>query len=110
MKADKATIRKRVEEVLKLRLVGADFVGIRQYASAQEPPWNVSDRQLWRYIRMGDYLLHLTLERDRQRLLNRHIAQRRALFGKAVSAGDLRAALSVLKDEAEMPRLYPGAN
>lgn len=107
MKADKATVRKRVEEVLGLRLDGKDFVAIRQYASEQQPPWDVSDRQLWRYIRMGDYLLHLTLERDRQRLLNRHIAQRRALYGKAITAGNLRAALAVLQDEAELLHLYP---
>ena len=48
VKSDRVTVSSRVEDVLQLLLDGADFEAIRQYASAQQ--WNVSDRQLRRYI------------------------------------------------------------
>src|SRR5262245_20941811 len=104
MKSDKVAVKKRVEEVLQLRLMGAEFLDIRQHAS--ENGWNVSDRQLYRYIAAGDELLDSTLDKDRRRLANRHIAQRRALYARAMSVSDYRTALAVLKDEAELLRLY----
>jgi hypothetical protein len=106
MKSDKATKNKRVEEVLTLRLMGAEFWEIRQYASEQEPPWNLSDRQLYRYIADGDELLARTLETDRKKLLNRHVAQRRTLFARAMAVSDYATARAVLKDEAELLHLY----
>src|SRR5688572_23280510 len=110
MRSDKVTVQQRVEEVLQLRLLGAEFIDIRKYANEPEPdsgrqPWNVSDSQLWRYIRAGDELLARTLDKDRDRLLNRHLAQRRALHARAMSVADYRTALAVLKDEAELFRL-----
>ena len=107
MKATKTEIQKRVEEILAIRLQGAEFTDIRQYASEQEPPWNVSDRQLWRYIQAGDRILADTIEKDRTRLFNRHIAQRRALYAKAIQAGDFRASLAIVQDEATLQGLYP---
>jgi hypothetical protein len=104
MKATKAEIQQRVEEILQIRLAGAEFWDIRQYAA--EKGWQVSDRQLWRYIRQADQLLARVLEKDRDKLLNRHLAQRRALLAKAMSIADYRTALAVLKDEAELQGLY----
>jgi hypothetical protein len=106
MKSDKTTVRQRVEEVLQLRLVGAEFADVRQHASAAE--WNVSTRQLRRYIAHGDKILAATLEKDRDKLINRHIAQRRALYARAMSVSDYGTARAVLKDEAELLGLYPG--
>src|SRR5438094_927843 len=106
MKSDKATVRQRVEAILQLRQLGAEFVDIRQYASEQTPPWNVSDRQLRRYIEAGDALLERTLEKDRKKLLNRHISSRRALYARAMSTSDHKTALAVLKDEADLLHLY----
>lgn len=105
MKSDQATVRKRVEEVLQLRLLGAEFTDIRQHASAQA--WGVSDRQLWRYVAKGDKILAKTLEQDREKLLNRHIAQRRALYARAMAVSDYRTALATLRDDAELLGLYP---
>jgi predicted DNA-binding protein (UPF0251 family) len=105
MKSDKATVRLRTNEVLALRLHGAEFMDIRQHAADQG--WNVSDRQLFRYIAAGDALLAETLERDREKLLNRHIAQRRALFARAMAVSDYGTALRVLNSEAEMLNLFP---
>lgn len=105
MKSTQATIRQRVDELLTIRLQGAEFADIRQYASQQS--WNVSDRQLWRYIADSDALLQKTLEKDRARLFNRHIAQRRALYARCMAVSDYSNARAVLKDEAELLNLYP---
>ena len=37
MKSTKAEVQRRVNEVLKLRLGGAEFPDIREYANAPEP-------------------------------------------------------------------------
>jgi hypothetical protein len=111
MKATKATIRARVNEVLRLRIAGAQFQDIRDYANAPDRdggPWNVSDSQLRRYIAASDQLLDQTLEKKRERLFNLHVARRSALYARAVKADDWRAALQCLKDEAELLNLYPG--
>lgn len=86
-------------------MLGAEFLDIRQYASEQK--WDVSDRQLWRYIAAGDKILEQTLDRDRARIINRHVAQRRALFARAMSVSDYGVAARVLKDEADLLGLYP---
>src|SRR5919201_2075319 len=105
MKSTKAEVRQRVEEVLRVRLLGAELWDIRQHASEQG--WDVSDRQLYRYLAAADKLLAQTLEKDREKLLNRHLAQRRALYARAMEVGDLRTALAVAKDEADLLNLYP---
>ncbi|HLJ97465.1 MAG TPA: hypothetical protein VKU02_30175 [Gemmataceae bacterium] len=107
MKATKAEILKRVEAILEIRLAGAEFTDIRKYAA--ENGWNVSDSQLWRYLRKSDEVLAHTLERDRHKLLNRHLAQRFALYARAMSVSDYRTALAVLKDQAELQGLYPAS-
>src|SRR5262245_39926029 len=56
MKSTKAEIRRRVNEVVKLRLGGAELPDIREYANAPEQGWTVSDAQVWRYIRAADAL------------------------------------------------------
>ena len=63
MKATKAEISRRVEEVLRLRLDGAEFHDVVQYAAEQG--WNVRERQLWNYVRASDKLLARRLEKDR---------------------------------------------
>lgn len=104
-KADKLTLKKRVEEILQMRLLGAEFTDIKAHAQQQE--WKVSERQLWRYIARGDKLLAATLEIDRGKLLNKHLAQRRALYARAVAASDYAAAIRILKDECDLLGLYP---
>jgi hypothetical protein len=105
MKSTKSEILKRVEEILQIRLSGAEFVDIRQHAS--ENGWKLSDRQLRRYIARTDDILAQTLERDRDKIFNRHIGQRRALFARAMSVSDYPTCLRILKDEAELLGLYP---
>jgi hypothetical protein len=107
MKSTKAEVRKRVEEVFKLRLGGAEFADIREYARAPEQAWGVSDGQLWRYIAAADKLVKERFDAKAEHLLARHLLQRRTLYAHCVGAGDFRTALAVLKDEAELEGLYP---
>jgi hypothetical protein len=100
MKSSNLEAARRVEEVFKLRLGGAEFADIRQFASAPEQGWNVSDRQLWRYIAAADQLVRERFDARAEHLLNRHLLQRRTLYVHAMGAGDFRTALAVLQDEA----------
>jgi hypothetical protein len=105
MKATKAEISQRVEEVLRIRLDGAQMHDILQYAS--EKKWGVGERQLWNYVAASDDRLTARMEKDGDKLLARHIAQRRTLYARAINAADYRTALAVAKDEAELQGLYP---
>jgi hypothetical protein len=113
-KPTKATVRQRVEEVLRIRLDGAEFWDVREYArekcaekgSVWENPKCLSDGQLYRYIARADRLIAESCRSSRKRLTRRHLAQRRNLFSKSVNAGDLRTALAVLADEARLLGLY----
>jgi hypothetical protein len=107
MKSTKAEVRKRVEEVFKLRLGGANFADIVQYASAPEQAWGVSERQIWNYIRAADRLIVERFDAKAPYLLNRHLLQRNQVFAHAMGAGDFRTALAALKDEADLEGLYP---
>jgi hypothetical protein len=107
MKSTKAEVLKRVEEVFKLRLGGAEFADIREYARAPEQGWDVSDSQLWRYIAAADRLVKERFDARAEHLLHRHLLQRRALYAHAMGAGDFRTALAVLQDEAKLEGLYP---
>jgi hypothetical protein len=107
MKSSKVEVLKRVEEVFKLRLGGAEFADIREYALAPEQAWGVSDGQLWRYIQAADKLIRERFDARAEHLLNRHLLQRRTLYAHAMGAGDFRTALAVLQDEAKLEGLYP---
>jgi hypothetical protein len=107
MKSSNLEVAQRVEEVFKLRLGGAEFADIRQFASDPEQNWNVSDRQIWRYIKSADKLIKERFDARAEHLLNRHLLQRRTLFAHAMGSGDFRTALAVLQDEAKLEGLYP---
>lgn len=104
-KSDRATIERRLQEILRILIAGGEFEDIRNYAA--ERGWNLSERQLRRYSeRVYEGLAEVT-KRDQKQLLGRHLMQRRALFARAMKNGDLRTALHVLRDEAELEGLYP---
>src|SRR5215203_4813642 len=102
-KSDTATVALRVAEVLRIRLDGAQLHDVVQFAS--ENGWGISDRQVSTYIRRADDLLADRQEKSR-RLLARHIAQREALFARAVNASDLRTALAIADSTAKMQGLF----
>ena len=116
-KPTKAQVRQRIEEVLRIRLDGAELWDVREYVREKEQedgsPWKLaggakplSDSQLYRYLARADKLVAESCRASRKKLLRRHLAQRRNLYAKALSQGDIRAALAVLRDEAELLRLY----
>ena len=120
-KATKPVACQRTEQVLAIRLDGAEFWDVRDYVRDEEKKegslWflkpgeePMSDSQIWRYMQKADELLRQTHEKSRASNLRRHLAQRRRLYARAVAAGDTGTALAVLKDEAKMLDLYPNAD
>jgi hypothetical protein len=103
-KASRAEVAARVAEILEIRLDGASFGDCVTYGT--EKGWNVSERQVGRYIEQADKLLAERTEKRRRRLLNMHVARREKLFARAVNAADLRTALAVLADQAKLQNLY----
>jgi hypothetical protein len=95
-KSGAAEVTRRVEEVLRLRLDGAMYHDVMQYAS--EKRWGVSERQVATYLRRADDLLIERQETKRRRVIARRLAQRESLFARAVQAADYRTALAVLAD------------
>jgi hypothetical protein len=117
MKATNAQVQARVEEVLAIRLDGAEFWDVREYAREKEQEegsaWHVaegdkplSDGQLWRYIGRADKMIAESCRASRKKLLRRHLAQRRNLYAKAVSQGDMRTALAAADSEAKLLGLF----
>jgi len=103
-KSDTAEVAQRVAEILRIRLDGAQYHDVLQLAS--ENAWNVSERQLREYMRRADDLLVERMERNRRRLVARHIAQRETLFARAVNGADYRTALSIADSTAKLQGLF----
>jgi hypothetical protein len=113
--------RKRAEEVVRVMIDGAikslDIVEyVRQRETQNEPgnPWFLQPDQkpltpkaIRRYIDAAERTIAEMVEDDLDKIMARHLAQRRGLFQKAVSQGDIRAALAVLQDEAHLLGIYP---
>lgn len=108
----------RTEEVLRIRLDGAEFWDVREYVREQEradgSPWKLGPRQkpfadstLWWYIAQADRLARKSVAQSARKAVRNHLAKRRNLYGKAMVSGDLRTALGVLQDEARLLGLYP---
>src|SRR5262245_45284320 len=100
-------VMRRVEEVFRLRLGGAEFHDILQHAAAPEQNWGVAERQIWNYIAAADKLMKERFDAKAEHLLARHLLQRRQLYAHAMGAGDFGTALRVLQDEAKLEGLYP---
>src|SRR5262245_29691039 len=104
-KPTKAQAEQRVNEVLSIRLAGAQPWDVREYVREKEgedaSPWRMprrqkplSDGQLYRYIDKADRRIASACLASRKKLLRRHRAQRQYLYGLAVHQGDIRAALA----------------
>jgi len=111
MKATKAVVTERVTEVLKLRLKRAEFHDVWEYSQQLDPengrPWPVSKTTVWRYWQKANEQLDQSLEKDRRRLLNLHLGMRGDMYAHAMEQGDIKTALAVARDEAELLGLYP---
>jgi hypothetical protein len=106
-RATKAELCRRIFEVYKLRLGGAEFPDLREWARSPERGWVVSDGQLWRYIRAADRLCKRHFDGKADHLTARHVLQRRQLYAHAMNGSDYATALRVLQDEAKLLGLYP---
>src|SRR5262249_51983584 len=113
----KAQVEARVTDILRIRLDGAEFWDVREYVREMEQqegsPWQLaegqkplSDSQLWRTTAKAEKEIAARCHPSRKRLLRRHLAQRRNIFGKAMSAGDYRAALAAVESEAKLEGLF----
>src|SRR5215472_1590996 len=113
----KAQVQQRVGEILRIRLDGAEIWDIREYVREKEQEegsaWQLaegqtplSDSQLWRYIAKADKEVAASCRASTKKALRRHLASRRNLYAKAVSQGDVRAALSCLDSEAKLLGLF----
>jgi hypothetical protein len=120
MKATNPIIKLRVEDVLRIRLDGAEGWDVRRYVAekeaAGEAPWTVaeggkplSERQIRNYVTAADELISESCRQSRKKLLRRHLAQRRNLYARAVNKGDERTALAILRDLAKLQDLYPAS-
>jgi hypothetical protein len=105
--ANRAEYNQRVDEVLRIRLDGAQLHDLKAYAAERQ--WNVSERQLFRYAKAADALIMRHAEKDREALIVRHVAQRRALYARALNSGDYGTALRVLDSECQLLGLFPKA-
>ena len=107
MKATKTVINQRIDELLRVRLDGAQFHDIVQYVA--EKGWGLKDRQIRNYIRQADDLLVERREKSRRRCYQLHVARRESLYARAVNAADYRTALVILTDLARLQELYVSA-
>ena len=116
--ADKAMAARRVDEILRIRLDGAEFWDLCEFVRGKEllPGSNwflqpgttpLSESQIRRYQGEADALISSAHERSRKKLFRRHLARRRHLYAKAATSGDLRTALACVQDEAKLLGLYP---
>jgi hypothetical protein len=106
-KSQAVIVAQRIEEVLRIRLDGAEFHDVVQYAAQQTPPWNVRERQIWSYIARADQLIVERQTRGRKKLLARHFMQRRSLYARSLNAADYRTCHAILAEEAKLRGLYP---
>jgi hypothetical protein len=108
-KSTLAEVRRRVFEVLRLRLDGAELADICDYAAQQQPPWGLSRSQIYRYIKAADKACQRQYEAQAGRLLARHVLQRHRLFARANAEGDHASALRALDSAARLAGLFPAA-
>jgi hypothetical protein len=106
-KSTKAVVTARVEEIYKLRLSGASLPDVREYSQRQDPPWGLSDGQLYRLIGRADALMRQRFDAKAPHLLAKHLLRREQIFAHAMAAGDFGVALRAVQDEAELEGLYP---
>jgi hypothetical protein len=104
-RSTKREVCERIAEVCKLVLLGAEAADLREFAL--EKGWNISTAQLRRYHAHALKKFARLVEKDHDRNFARHVLQRRALYARAMEAGDWRSALAIAKDEAELLALYP---
>lgn len=120
-KPDQATrsiVEQRVLALVQLRLDGARGWDLCQFVAekeqAGEHPWTMGAdnkplcrRSIERYASKADDMIAEMCATVAKHSLSLHLARRESMYGKAMKAGDLQAALAILKDKAALEDLYP---
>ena len=94
----------RVAEVLRIRIDGAQLHDVVDYAA--EKAWAATEADCVALIRAADTLLVRRQDRNRRRVLARHIAQREALYARALNGADYGTAARLLNDMAKLQGLF----
>jgi hypothetical protein len=116
----KPVLRRRIDEILRIRLDGAERWDVCEYvrekekeegsvwflAPGQEP---LSDSSLWRYISHAEKAIQQSTDQGRKVMRKNHVAKRRNIYAKAVLSADYRTALACLDSEAKLLGLYPSS-
>jgi hypothetical protein len=116
--ASNAQSQRRVDDILRIRLDGAEFHDVREFVREKEAEagsaWflpdgesPLSDSQIRRYQQKADEVMLASCEQSRKKLRKRHLAQRRNLYARALTTGDIRTALACLDSEAKLLKLFP---
>jgi hypothetical protein len=106
-KSTEVEVQRRIGEVLRMRLEGAQLWDVRLYSARAR--WGVSDSMLKKYIARADATIRASLCKDRQRIFQEHLARRELLYQRCVGCGEYATALAVLRDAAELQDIYPDA-
>jgi len=101
--SNKLEIEDRILEVSRMLLSGLFPREICLYVSQK---WDISDRQIKRYIRRCYTLWHQDFQKKRKAGLDYHLAKREVLYDKNFKRGDYNACLEIAKDEARLEGLY----
>ena len=103
-RADKATVRRRVTEVVELILLGKSFRQILAYG--HEQGWHVRKSQMKKYAKAAHRELEQASAEERRHMRAFHIARREMLYKRALEQGDIRTALSCLDSHAKLLGLF----
>jgi hypothetical protein len=104
-KSTRAEIIARVEQVVLLRLNGADLAQVVEYGNQKE--WSVGPRMLKKYITAADKKILRQSERNHARNVGLHVARRKRLYCLAMEQQDFKLAHAILKDLGELEAAYP---
>jgi hypothetical protein len=104
-KSTRREIHARIEQVVELRLGGAELAQVVHYAN--QNAWSVGTRMCQKYIAAADLRIAGQAEKDRARLIALHVARRMNVFRRAMDRDDLKVAMAVLKDLGQIQAIYP---
>ncbi len=115
--ADKACVERRIDELLRIKLDGAEFSDVREYVRQKEieagSNWFLedghkpySDKMLRNYITRVHKIMFSGLPNVRSKIITEHRAKVRNLYARAVTTGDLSTALRALHEEGLILGLY----
>jgi hypothetical protein len=118
-RAMKTEVDARVNDLVNILLDGCELAFdvcefVREKEREPGSAWFVAEggkplsySQIRRYAAKAERLIADATRTSRKRLVRKHLARRRHLYAKAVSMGDVRAALACLDSEAELLGLFP---